>query len=226
MVAPEIFGCDNNTYFVKPKKSQGTSPTEKGYITHFEQIKRRVSKHNIKELILNLRGWTNNNNNYIFPSLIQGNPCISISDFKQDQNYNFCRVCDTFCMTGIKFLFNTDIPPDIYKIKWNDVQIIYSSFEEVDSLSPRDIENIKKQNKLFSSKKLKNKSYKSNMKNTSLASYNILNSLFSTNSLFEMYITYNNTNTNKPSLGKFKLKFPFIKFVYNTCPFKKFISSK
>ena len=232
MQVPELFGCNNNTYFLKPKNS---NTHEVGYNTHFEYLL-TVPKSAIFKLREHLIAWTNSNNKYILPSFLKDHACITIYDLEnktQNLHYDLCRICDTFCMTSIKFLckyLSMEIPCNIMKINFNDVQFIY---EDVTLITDKNINEylpeIKLQNKilqeiikLFISK---NKLDFTQIINTHhnahlyiLIKYMIDNNLFKSPHL---YLTLN--HDNKATLGRFKLIYPYLKVIYNKCSFTEFL---
>lgn len=232
MQVPYLFGCSNNEYFLKPKNSNSH---ELGYNTHLEYLI-TVPKQSIFKLREHLMRWTDSNNKYILPSFLKDYACVTMYNLEnRDPNldYNFCRICDTFCMTSIKFLCNhlrIEIPCNIMKIKFNDVQFIY---EDVTIITDDNIQKylfeIKLQNKILEDViKLFTSSHKLDLTQTRNTHHNsylyILIKYMIDNNLFKsphIYLTFN--HNNKATLGRFKLIHPYLKVIYDKCSFGEFL---
>ena len=232
MQVPYLFGCSNNEYFLKPKN---WNSNEIGYNTHFEYLI-TVPKHAIFKLREHLIKWTDSNNKYILPSFVKDYSCITMYDLENrslNLDYNLCRICDTFCMTSIKFLcnyLNIDIPCNIMKINFNDVQFIYENVTIItDDNINKYLFEIKLQNKILEDIiKLFISTYKLDLTKNRNTHHNaylyILMNYIIDNNLFKsphIYLTFN--YNNKATLGRFKLIHPYLKVIYNKCSFGEFL---
>ena len=229
---PYLFGCSNNTFFLKP---QDYNNEQVGYNTHLEYLI-TVKKDVIFKLRKHLIRWTNSNNKYILPSFLEKYDCVNVNDFNNRNkklNYDLCRICDTFCMTSIKYICKylyIDIPCNILNIKFNDLQFIYEELTIIDNQNIKKyLTEIKFQNKIVEDIiNLFKKDYNVDLtkfRNTHQNSHMyILIKYIIDNKLLKsphIYLTFN--HNNKASLGRFKLVFPYIKIIYNSCSFNEFL---
>lgn len=230
MQVPYLFGCSNNTFFLNPPNNK-----QIGYNTHLEYLI-TVEKNVIFELRKHLIRWTNSNNKYILPSFLEKYDCVNLKDFynrNQKFNYDLCRICDTFCMTSIKYIcnyLNIYVPCNILNIKFNDLQFIY---EELTIINNKNIKNylseIEFQNKIIQDiinlfKKEHNLDLTKFTNTHQNAHMYILVKHIIDNKLLKgphIYLTFN--HNNKATLGRFKLVFPYLKIIYNSCSFNEFL---